>query len=325
MSNKKKIIICYTPFHLFCVKLFINKLSNTKKENYLLYIGPLNNQAEYYLNILSNHVQLQTIRTNANKFINCINILLLMIRIPKKKYFNEVFCANYKVVYSRIILFFIPKANFYKFDDGVGEILEYSWFQRPENIFLKLLLKITKPKLSYENLKNLPRAFTIYKQLKNEDTVLLEFPKLNFETSSEKNKKIILLGQDYSRNTDLMDISEEEWLYKHTIDKFKVDEFIPHPLSMLNNKGLATKVLYPDQIAEEYIYSQLNSHNCYVIGFRTSAVYNCKIFFDEHIATGRLTLINLTVCRDNLPISKTWIDDMWASNFSNLNVNLRKK
>ena len=122
-----------------------------------------------------------------------------------------------------------------------------------------------------------------------------------------------------------MTAKEEEWLYEHAIEKFDVDEFIPHPLSMLNNKGLIAKVLHPDQIAEEYIYSQLNSYNCNVIGFRTSAVFNCKIFFNKHIESDRLTLTNLTVCRNNLPISETWVKDIWTSNFLNLNINLKKK
>ena len=321
-SNNKQIFICYTSFHLAVVKRKL-EINNQKVSSIILYMGPKSMQSSNYLNFLEKYASIEYVDLSKSRFKSLLNFLYFLTNF-KGKNFDVFYSSNFKLIYTRLLLLFLrSRPKIYRYDDGIGDLLEKSWFTSDENLISNIFFSIFAPNLKYKNLKNVPRAFTIYRSLVKENidyVPLIDATNNCSENTKEKEKLVILLGQCYSNNKNLLSKTEELNLIKTAVSKFKVNRFIPHPLSKLDYNSLQAEIIEPNVIAEEYVAELLKTNICHVIGFRTTAVFNLMKSLPNYIESNELSLSNLTAYKNNNPLSKEWANDIWSKDFSHIPI-----
>lgn len=325
-DRANSLFICYTPFHLALVISYLKSETNNYVTPSAIYIGPNNAQSTNYCSLLSAYATVACLNAEGSRVKTVARLLRYLLTINRKS-IHSIFCANYKLIYTRIaLLFFNKHCELLKFDDGIGDILEKSWFTTHEHPLSRFFFKAIRPSLEYSRLKDLPYGFSIYETKASPGVrhiSLLRQRDGNLARSINALPRItIVLGQTYSQNFNLMGPQEEQELVSSAIIKFKADIFIPHPLSRLSLGDLDVKVVKPDVIAEEYILDLLSKNRCHVIGFRTTVLFNLHKMCPSLITQRSLQLTNLTVYRYGVPLDETWIDDVWAENFAHVPFHL---
>jgi hypothetical protein len=245
---------------------------------------------------------------------------------PEVRNSQIFYCANFKLIYTRLLLLLIGSRNFQKFDDGIGELLENSWFSKRESTLVRWFFILCSPRLTYKNFEVIDRAFTIYPQLCVGNTKLISLldtsDSVLSKTQEAKTPCTVLIGQCYSSSTGPLTPHLELELISKTIQEYSVDVFIPHPLSNLNSVDLAVDVVEPNVVAEEYVAQLFKKGPLRVLGFRTSAVFNLRESMSGFVKAGDMELVNLTVYLDGRPLSPEWVDDIWSRSFRHTPIHI---
>ena len=318
----KKLYIAQTSFHLYCLMNYFETVDNLD-DSELIYIGIISKKERHYLSKLNICISSTVISLYRSRLLSCLKILYYAIFKLDKSIYTNVYCANYKVIYSRLLLLFLPRVlNYYRFDDGVGSLLERSWLLLEEKAISRIFFSIFSPSMLYKNFQELPLAFTIYKDFAAEAPYLcLSFNAVNSIVENEKLGKIkltkrVLLGQSYSTDTSLMSRHAELKTYQNFVKQMQIDIFIPHPRNIYIGSELNCEVYEGCQVAEEYLLDLLKSFHLEVYGVRTTTLVNIDRMITQPALRRSLNLINvnLTTAHGEL-LSSAWEGDFWANNF----------
>jgi hypothetical protein len=325
-GEARQLFICYTPFQLALVQRFLISDINLGQHSSIFYMGPDNSQSRKYCGILREYAVVECVKLSSSR-VRTIFRLLSYLGSFDRSVVKTVFSANYKLIYTRIFLLFLkPRPKLFRFDDGMGDLLEKSWFTLPEHPVSRLFFKLFSPSLEYARLRDVPRRFTLYANLCGPETKHISLNDLNEKEIVKRvnslPKVTVLLGQTYSNNEKLLTKEQELRIIKSVISRFEVDKFIPHPLSRLTLDDLDVEVVEPDVIAEQYIFKLLNDNVCHVVGFRTTAIFNLLQNHSNLLADNNLLLTNLTIYKDGEPLGENWENDIWAQYFDHVPVHL---
>jgi hypothetical protein len=320
------LFICYTPFHLALVQRFLMSDVNLPKCLTVVYFGPENFQAEGYCTVLRDYGEVDVVSLSNSRFKAFCKLFRYLLFFDRNNV-DIVFSANYKLMYTRLFLFCLnTRPKLFRFDDGMGDLLEKSWFTLPEHPIGQLFFRIFSPALQYSRLREIPRRFSLYARFCGPQTKKISLNDIDEKDLVERGqgfqKVTILLGQTYSNNEKVMTRAQELAVIKSAITKYQVDKFIPHPLSKLDYGDLNTEVIVPAVIAEEYVAQLLSDHRCHVIGFRTTAIFNLSETFPDLISANCLSLTNLTVCKNGQLLSEDWISDIWSEKFDHVAIHV---
>ena len=307
------LFICYTPFHLALVKRFL--MSDVILSKYLtvVYFGPENLQAEGYCTFLRAYGEVDVVNLSNSRFKAFCKLFRYLLFFDRNNV-DIVFSANYKLMYTRLFLFCLKtRPKLFRFDDGVGDLLEKGWFNSPERFISQLFFRIFSPALQYSCLREIPRRFSLYARFCGPQTKKISLCDIDEKDLVQRGqgfqKVTILLGQSNFHDKKYLTRTQELSVIKSAIAKYQVDKFIPHPLSKLDYDDLNTEVIVPAVIAEEYVAQLLCDHRCHVIGFRTTAILNLSETFPGLISANCLSLTNLTVSKNGQILSDDWLSD----------------
>ena len=319
--------LCFTPFHLAILSKYLEKSTCEKERFTVLYIGPIGLQERHYAAGLTIRSSYRSIEPSVSRFITAIKIVFCMMTLDER--FDAVYSGNLKLFYARWAILFGRKSQAFqimKFDDGIGELLEESWFTEPEDKRSEILFQCLHRRLTWRNLKFSPRIFSIYKRFCDASTTYVPLLPENLDRLTISTKTTaILLGQCYSNNPKVLSPQHELQAIKNAISQFSIDIFIPHPLSELDVSELTVKVVAPATIAEEFVAAALRGGPCAVYGFRTTTIFNLDECLRKQVSDGYLRLNNITLYRDGNPLSPSWSGDIWDQKFPHIEVSSDQK
>ena len=318
----KNLYIAQTAFHLYCLLNYFDTIDNLD-DSKLIYIGKVSKKERHYLSKLNIQITTTVIATYKSRLISSLKILLYAVFKLDTSECRNVYCANYKVIYTRLLLMFFRRvSNYYLFDDGVGSLLARNWLLLEEKTISRLFFSIFSPAMLYKNFQELPRAFTIYKDFSTEAPHLnlsvnaVNSVVENVKQGKSKLLKRVLLGQSYSTDTSLMSRQAELKTYQNFIKQAQIDIFVPHPRNIYSGLELNCKVYDGCQVAEEYLLNLLKSFHLDIYGVRTTTLVNIDRMLTHPALRPSLNLtnVNLTTARGEL-LSIAWEEDFWTKNY----------
>lgn len=118
--KQNELFLCYTPFHLAICLRYFQSYGPTATRRIVLYVGPKNHQSHFYLSAIGDYARLIQFKFSKSRIHMLIKIIYLSL-IPEIRSSQTLYCANYKLIYTRLIILFIGFKNYKKFDDGIGD------------------------------------------------------------------------------------------------------------------------------------------------------------------------------------------------------------
>ncbi|MDV7644740.1 glycosyltransferase family 52 [Acinetobacter baumannii] len=269
---QKSLIICMTPLQAIIAERIIS-YSNDKFD--LLYIAELTSKNEYYFSKLNDICEISILIEHPKNLVNFFQFKSKINRIREYKY-KSIYAANIDRKLVQYLFTLNINANFFSFDDGVGNIIAKSSLHNKEQIsFLKkifwLVAGVRVDSLFIKN--NIKKHYTIFNNMKNivDNTEYISlFNKIEMDNNLYNDKIRVFLGQPMSevnKKYNRVFISE-------LMIKLKIDYYFPHPRE--ENLELNIEIVHTPKIFEDYIVELVENKKCKieVYSFFSTAIIN---------------------------------------------------
>ena len=271
MSNKKKLLVCLTPFQLFLAEKIIRK----EDDWILVFITHGNNRKnDYYYEEIQSKIK-KSFRynvSNHNILLKFLIYIFFLIRVLFSIGFvKEVMVSTINDKHVYILLKFFSVNDIVSFDDGVGNIYLDGVYHDSNNKVVNYIKdRIVKHYTIYSGMKN------IVEDQKLEEIIFLQEEGLHSDGISSETISIFV-GQPYDEFLDGVGNADK---ISKLMKELCIDFYYPHP----REKELIDSVKYinTELIFEDYILKILHDNpelNIKIYTFFSSAVLNVSGFY----------------------------------------------
>lgn len=281
-KSRLPVFVLYTPLHVL-IALRVIKLKKMDKFA-IIYIAKNTKKNDFYFKKISKNSffseHIKETKSGIKEIIQCIYCCLKLKVIED----IDIYFANIKKIYSRVVCGILKANHIYSIDDGSGNISGDGYFYDFTEPFLKkIFLKIIFPsqKLSYKILVDrLVRNYTIFQHENVYEKVskriqLFEYD--NTDLCQRIGRKCFYLGNAFSEDGEC-----EEWyerkIFERADREFSIDFYLPHPRECIEKsfRIAKNKVLFEtDKIAEDLVISYVKKGYCVdVIGIYSTTLLN---------------------------------------------------
>ncbi|WP_180003598.1 MULTISPECIES: glycosyltransferase family 52 [unclassified Acinetobacter] len=269
---QKNLIVCMTPLQAMIAEKIIRK---SKEKFDIIYIADLTDKNKNYFLRLLNICDEGVLIEHPKNLIEFFKFKIKIVKIRNFMY-KSVYAANIDRKIIQYLYSLNLKANFYTFDDGVGNIIPKSSFNLKEDASLgkKIFWRLLGVKVNSYFIKVHSKThYTIFNNIKNiidKVEYVQLVPNLYIKENKGKDSIKIFLGQPMTEIND----NYNNIFIANLLEKFQINLYFPHPRE--KDIELSIDIIESPKVFEEYIIDLMRESRCQieVYSFLSTAIIN---------------------------------------------------